>query len=406
MAVENNVLIKSNSNLTKTSNTVKPQQYKVNPNGVDKTPDKDTVQLSTAKKVGIGAGIAAAAVGLFFLMRGKKPPKNIVKQTEQVISHEPPKMHLTEDAKKIYDDVASKLHKKTATTSETIEHNLAPKTKKGEWNSADRKEYYTQLEKESAEKAAKDAEVKAAREAEIKAAKDAEVKAAREAEIKAAKEAEAKVAKTPKVTIKGDTTIIEEPFVTTGKDGQIHELSLTKKETISDGPFGKRKEYVYTIYDSNGKRIAECDGTIETRDGKKVLNGHGIQSFKKGLGLGTKLKEVIKQAAKENGCESINIEAAYGSHMFHNKMGYKVNYDNNVFGNEVSGGRGVLKRIKINKKLPEFQDRINEVLASDNTKAEDVNNLLDEILSFANSKGLNSKDIAIQGISIPMTYKL
>ena len=167
MAVENNVSIKSNSNLQQTGNTAKPTQYKINPNGVDKTPKKDTVQLSTTQKVGIGAGIVAAAVGLFFLFRGKKPPKNIVKQAEQVIPNEPPKMEMTEEAKKIYDDVASRLNKKTVTTSETIDKNLAPKAKENAWKSEDMKEYYTQLEKDAAEKAAKEAEAKAIEEAKI-----------------------------------------------------------------------------------------------------------------------------------------------------------------------------------------------------------------------------------------------
>ncbi|MGN1153542.1 MAG: hypothetical protein ACI4S3_05900, partial [Candidatus Gastranaerophilaceae bacterium] len=167
MAVENNVSIKSNSNLQQTGNTAKPTQYKINPNGVDKTPKKDTVQLSTTQKVGIGAGIVAAAVGLFFLFRGKKPPKNIVKQAEQVIPNEPPKMEMTEEAKKIYDDVASRLNKKTVTTSETIDKNLAPKAKENAWKSEDMKEYYTELEKETAEKAAKEAESKVVEETKV-----------------------------------------------------------------------------------------------------------------------------------------------------------------------------------------------------------------------------------------------
>ena len=49
MAVENNVSIKSNLELQKTTNTVMLPQRKINPNAVDKTPNKDTLQLSTKK---------------------------------------------------------------------------------------------------------------------------------------------------------------------------------------------------------------------------------------------------------------------------------------------------------------------------------------------------------------------
>ena len=71
MVVENNVSIKSNSNLwQKTGNTAMPAQYRVNPNGVDKTPKKDTVQLSTAQKVGIGIGATLlAALGTVALVK-------------------------------------------------------------------------------------------------------------------------------------------------------------------------------------------------------------------------------------------------------------------------------------------------------------------------------------------------
>lgn len=386
MPIENNVSIKSNSNLAQTSNTTKPQQYKVNPNAVDKTPDKDTVQLTTGQKAGIGVGILAATVGLFFLFRGKKPATTLVKQAEQVIPRqESPKMEMTEEAKKVYDKVASKLHKKSAINQEIIDKNLAPKSKKGSWDSKDMKEYY--LEQASAEKSAKEAAVKTKKGAEIQTAKEV-----------------VENVKSAKVTQNGNITIIEEPLELVSKSGSKTQAKLIKEEVLSDGIFGsKRKEYKYTIYDNDAKRIAECDGMIETRGGKKVLNGHGIQSFKRGLGLGTKLKEVIKSAAKENGCESINIEAAYGSHMFHNKMGYKVNYG---LVDDVTSGKNVLKRMKTNNKLQQFTDRINDVLTGDNTRAQDVNNLLDEILSFANSKGFNSKDISILGTSIPMTYKL
>ena len=53
----------------------KPQKYQVNPNAVDKTPDKDTVQLSsgltTKEKVGIGAAIATGIALITFAVLGR-----------------------------------------------------------------------------------------------------------------------------------------------------------------------------------------------------------------------------------------------------------------------------------------------------------------------------------------------
>ena len=165
-------------------------RYYIKSNGVDKTPQADTVQISnkkdTIKKVAIGAAIVGSAIGLFYLLRGKKPPKKVMEQAAETVGDTKPKMEITEEAKKVYDDVAPKFHKKTKVTSETIEQNLKPKEKTGSWSSDDMKEFYTKLEKESdakiaAEKAAKEAAEKAAKEAEAKAAKEAAEKAAKEA---------------------------------------------------------------------------------------------------------------------------------------------------------------------------------------------------------------------------------
>ena len=196
-----NSISEQKSNIDFQTNNVQNNnsRYYIKSNGADKTPQSDTVQISnkkdTVKKVAIGAAIVGTAVGLFYLLRGKKPPKKVMEQVADTIADTKPKMEITEEAKKIYDDVASKFHKKTRVTSETIEQNLKPKEKAGSWSSDDMKEFYTKLEKESdakiaAEKAAKEAEEKAAKLAAEKAAKEAEAKAAE----RATKEAEAKAA--------------------------------------------------------------------------------------------------------------------------------------------------------------------------------------------------------------------
>lgn len=179
-----NSISEQKSNIDFQANNVQNnnRRYYIKSNGVDKTPQSDTVQISnkkdTIKKVAIGAAILGTAVGLFYLLRGKKPPEKVIEQAADTVADTKPKMEITEEAKKIYDDVASKFHKKTKVTSETIEQNIKPKEKAGSWSSDDMKEFYTKLEKESdakiaAEKAAKEAEEKAAKEAAEKAAKEA-----------------------------------------------------------------------------------------------------------------------------------------------------------------------------------------------------------------------------------------
>lgn len=154
MPIENNIAIKKhNSNISNQNTKNKQQNYHINPNGVDKTPQKDTIQLSTVKKVGLVAGILTAAIGLYFLARGKKPPKNvtntvknITEEATEVTQKSTQKMEMTEEAKKIYDNIDKALHKPTSTTAQTIEENLAPKVKKGSWDSKEMKKYYTLLE--------------------------------------------------------------------------------------------------------------------------------------------------------------------------------------------------------------------------------------------------------------------
>ncbi len=187
MAIDNNVNLSQVANqYQKNDILTKPQKYQVNPNGVDKTPEKDTVQLSsgltTKEKVGIGAAIATGialitlavlgrnghlgeGVQKFLGGKAKKVAQEMgehthtptgttqVKQetmvTEQVVKPEPVKMEMTDEAKKVYDNVSSKLNQKTEITADTIDANLKPREKDAVWSAQDRQEYYTQLEQDS-----------------------------------------------------------------------------------------------------------------------------------------------------------------------------------------------------------------------------------------------------------------
>ena len=76
MAIDNNVNLSQVANqYQKNDILTKPQKYQVNPNGVDKTPEKDTVQLSsgltTKEKVGIGAAIATGVALITLAVLGR-----------------------------------------------------------------------------------------------------------------------------------------------------------------------------------------------------------------------------------------------------------------------------------------------------------------------------------------------
>ena len=76
MAIDNNVNLSQVANqYQKNDILTKPQKYQVNPNAVDKTPEKDTVQLSsgltTKEKVGIGAAIATGVALITLAVLGR-----------------------------------------------------------------------------------------------------------------------------------------------------------------------------------------------------------------------------------------------------------------------------------------------------------------------------------------------
>jgi len=56
MAVDSNVSISKSVIITNQNLKNKQHNYHINPNAVDKTPQKDTVQLSKPKKEGLSIG--------------------------------------------------------------------------------------------------------------------------------------------------------------------------------------------------------------------------------------------------------------------------------------------------------------------------------------------------------------
>ena len=127
------------------------QEYRINPNAVDKTPQDDTVELSTgmstAKKVGIGTLVTAGVLTILGIFGYKG---HLGKNIQKLLGGNKKKeMKMTEEAKKVYDEISSKLNKKTNINAETIDKNLTTREKAGAWSKKDMQEYYKNLEQSS-----------------------------------------------------------------------------------------------------------------------------------------------------------------------------------------------------------------------------------------------------------------
>lgn len=151
-----------------------------------------------------------------------------------------------------------------------------------------------------------------------------------------------------KETVKpAKNNVIAETFEFIGKDGKKHSLTLEKEIAKGDGPFGEVSDIIYSVKNAEEVQIGHWAGQIQTSSaGDKVLHGGFINTKYCGIktpnGLGSKMKEFILKEAKNAGCSSINIEAAFASHTFHNKMGYRVNFiDERLY-----NAKGLLNKVK------------------------------------------------------------
>lgn len=304
MAIDNNVNLQQLSNQSQKNDILtKPQKYQVNPNAVDKTPDKDTVQLSSHKlskkeKAGIVA-IATTAVAITLAVLGRnghlgesiqkflggkaKEIKNVAQETTehtktptgatQIAKPEPTKMEMTEDAKKAYDDVSLKINKKSNINSETIDNNLAPKEKTGAWSKEDRQEYYQKLEQES--------EVKI--KAEQKAIKDIETKEAEFSEqIPNMSSSELAKARYNLDSFSGDLYQLEKK---SQKEG------LTKLEQAKLASLKRQRELVRNQENEIEKSLEKYRPTFA--DNTQVSMHHGIN------GHNCNIREAVKARAND-----------------------------------------------------------------------------------------------------------
>ena len=179
MAIDNNVNLQQLSNQSQKNDILtKPQKYQVNPNAVDKTPDKDTVQLSsgltTKEKVGIGAAIATGITLITFAVLGRNG-------------------HLGEGIRKFLGGKAKKAAQEMGEHTHTPNAHVEPKAPAEQKPSVKaEQEAKAKAEQEAKAKAEQEAKAKAEQEAKAKAEQEAKAKAEQEAKAKAEQEAKAK----------------------------------------------------------------------------------------------------------------------------------------------------------------------------------------------------------------------
>ena len=200
MTVENNVNVQSPTNQYQSKVDTKIQN-KGNPNAVDKTPDKDTVQLSsgltTKEKVGIGAAIATSItlVTLAVLGRkghlgegiqkflGGKAKKAAQEMGEHTHTPKPPV------ESKAPAESNAPAETKAPAESKTPAESKAPAESNAPAESKTPAETKAPAEQKPSVKAEQEAKAKAEQEAKAKAEQEAKAKAEQEAKVKAKQEA-------------------------------------------------------------------------------------------------------------------------------------------------------------------------------------------------------------------------
>ena len=182
MTVENNVNVQSPTNQYQSKVDTKIQN-KGNPNAVDKTPDKDTVQLSsgltTKEKVGIGAAIATSITLVTLAVLGRKGHLG-----------EGIQKFLGGKAKKAAQEMGEHTHTpKPPVESKAPAESNAPAETKAPAESKTPAETKAPAEQKPSVKAEQEAKAKAEQEAKAKAEQEAKAKAEQEAKVKAKQEA-------------------------------------------------------------------------------------------------------------------------------------------------------------------------------------------------------------------------
>ena len=240
MAIDNTVNLSQVANqYQKNDILTKPQKYQVNPNAVDKTPDKDTVQLSsgltTKEKVGIAAVATTIVAGaLAILGRNGHLGKSVQK-------------FLGGKAKKAAQEMGEHTHTPNAHVEPkpTVKPEPEPTVKpEPEPTVKPEPEPNVKVEQEAKAKAEQEAKAKAEQEAKAKAEQEAKAKAEQEAKAKAEQEAKAKAEQEAKVKAEQEAKELRE-----------RQIAFEKEEDFAEA-------YVKENMEELDKLLVDKDGTI------------------------------------------------------------------------------------------------------------------------------------------------
>ena len=240
MAIDNTVNLSQVANqYQKNDILTKPQKYQVNPNAVDKTPDKDTVQLTsgltTKEKVGIAAVATTIVAGVLAILgRNGHLGKSVQK-------------FLGGKAKKAAQEMGEHTHTPNAhvepkpTVKPEPEPNVKPEP---EQTVKPEPEQIVKPEPEPNVKVEQEAKAKAEQEAKAKAEQEAKAKAEQEAKAKAEQEAKAKAEQEAKVKAEQEAKELRE-----------RQIAFEKEEDFAEA-------YVKENMEELDKLLVDKDGTI------------------------------------------------------------------------------------------------------------------------------------------------
>lgn len=405
MAIENNVSIKND----KTVSQVKPQnnqvQYKTNPNAVDKTPDKDTVSLSNgkAKNVGIGVAIGAVIAGTVGLLKHKVNKREFAEMEKLLKGRLARANEETKEYKELWDDALTAFREELK-AGNAVRNELCAKQQE---NLKIKTEFEKQIQalKETSETTnARLSESNKKNDEFSKELKDYIIKEHHEL-MKSDSPDDERMSQLNKVFEKltgNEKVVHEKPISITLGDGTKKQCKFQK--TYND-KLGRKGLNTCIHYSIGNDEVAHWTGEIQRNidTGEAVLQGGFITSHVKRNGLARMMKEHIKQDAIAAGCSRIELESAFGSQLFHNKMGYKVDFKKSAR----TFAKDCLENIKKSNKMPEFDEKINSLLADPNTTHTSINTLLDEIFTAANSKKIKSRtDLGLGEELVPFVYDL
>ena len=302
MAIDNTVNLSQVANqYQKNDILTKTQKYQVNPNAVDKTPDKDTVQLSsgltTKEKVGIAAVATTIVAGALAIL-GRNG-------------------HLGKSVQKFLGGKAKKAAQEMGEHTHTPNAHVEPKPTvkpEPEPNVKPEPEPTVKPEPEPNVKAEQEAKAKAEQEAKAKAEQEAKAKAEQEAKVKAeqgaklAKELEAKLAVeeaefTQQLPNMSRSELAKIRYDLDRYRGDLHQLEkksqkegLTKLEQVKLDSLKRQRELVRSRENEIEKSLEKYKPTFAGNT--QVSMHHGIN------GYNCNIREAVK--ARANGFKGLD----------------------------------------------------------------------------------------------------